>query len=349
MTRANTDGYAQEGYEQESRKRPLEGDGGGRDAKRFNSGNEPLLKLLVPNYAAGALIGKGGALLNEIKETYGGFIRLSGGREYYPGTTERIVVITGEVNQIIDICNHVMEKVQDPGREPTMKNVSIDGDRAEKVKIVLTNGASGLLIGRSGATIKAIQETSKAKVSVCMPDKASVPGERVVTVSGSADERSEACRQVIEQVASDASNMANTKTKYVSEDAGTYTSYGVPTGFNSQQQDGRNQYSGNVMPTYQGAGDIYSNQAPSGNTKLKAKVTVEIEVPNVLVGPIMGKQGAIIKNFVQRSGGARFKFSDKSGESEDRTLTITGDMDQTQIAYSLVNERVEQLKNQPNL
>jgi len=103
----------------------------------------------------------------------------------------------------------------------------------------------------------------------------------------------------------------------------------------------------NGMAQYQRENDTggQSYRKSSRNT-LKAKVEVTIEVPDVLVGPIMGKQGSIIKDFVQRSGGARFKFSDKS-ESANRTLTISGNMDQTHTAYDLVNERVEQLGSEP--
>ena len=134
--------------------------------------------MLVPNYVAGALIGRGGSVLNELKAKYGGHIRLSGGREYYPGTEERVIVITGEVSEVIDLNTYIMEKAHDPGRDASMKSVEIDDNRSRLIRIVLTDAAAGLLIGRGGATIKAIQEESKAKVSVQMPSKVTVPGER---------------------------------------------------------------------------------------------------------------------------------------------------------------------------
>ena len=50
---------------------------------------DPLLKVLVPNYVAGALLGKGGAMLTQLKDEYKANIRLSGGSDYYPGTEVR--------------------------------------------------------------------------------------------------------------------------------------------------------------------------------------------------------------------------------------------------------------------
>jgi len=337
-------------------------------AKQSPSGNQPLLKLLVPNYVAGALIGKGGTLMTEMREKFGGNIRLSANRQCYPGSSERVIVLTGEHNEITDLNNHIMEKVQDvPAKQP------IDEGRRDKVKIVLTNAAAGLLIGRGGLTIKAIQEESKAKISICSIEAAANPGERVLTMSGTVDQRKEACKQIIEKISSDASNMANTNLKYM--DGGIGLNLGLSSGgnssmnmgrnsglnpamnsvqdigfgasFNIRQQESSNLFSGNHM----GLGNMgLSNQ--SGGTKLKAKVEIQMEVPNVLVGPILGKGGDIIRDLVQRSG-ARFKFSDKdeyAPGTTDRILTISAnDMGQAQTAYSLINERIEQVGRQLNL
>lgn len=40
-------------------------------------GLDPLLKVLVPDYAAGALLGKGGSCLTDILDENGGVVRLS--------------------------------------------------------------------------------------------------------------------------------------------------------------------------------------------------------------------------------------------------------------------------------
>merc|ERR1712176_1057408 len=148
----------------ESRKRKTGDLADGADNKRMNTGQintKPLLKLLVPNYVAGALIGKGGTLIQEMKEKYGGDIRLSANGDVYPGTDERIIVLTGEENEIIELNTCIMEKICEVvSRQPS------DETRREQAKIVLTNAAAGLLIGRGGSTVKAITESSKAKLSI---------------------------------------------------------------------------------------------------------------------------------------------------------------------------------------
>ena len=48
-----------------------------------------------------------------------------------------VVVLTGEIYQILDLSKYIMGKVLDPGREPTMKNLIIDENQAQQVKLVL--------------------------------------------------------------------------------------------------------------------------------------------------------------------------------------------------------------------
>jgi len=327
----------------ESRKRQLQDNGNGVEVKRMNTGHQnsqPLLKLLVPNYVAGALIGKGGTLMKEMKEKYGGNIRLSANGEVYPGTDERIIVLTGELHEINELNNAIMEKIQD-----VTTRLPVDEARREKAKFVLTNSSAGLLIGRGGTTIKAIHDESKAKISICNTDVATVPGERVLTLSGNMDQRVEASRLIIEKISTDLTNINNTVLKYTSArfPAVADISLGMPP-----KQERGIVFNNNVGLSYT---NQQENSLPmmNGRKSLKTKVEVTIEVPQILVGPFMGKSGQFIREMAQQSG-ARFKFSDKNEYAEgttDRILTITTNtIKQAQTAYCLVHERIDVVQSQ---
>jgi len=323
-------------YEQEaSRKRPSEDLNNERQTKRVNTGETlPLLKLLIPNYVAGALIGKGGAVMTELQNRFGGNIRLSANREFYPGTVERIVVLTGEVDQIAQFNDHIIETFQVGEREKGPK----DDGRAEQVKIVLTNGAAGLLIGRAGSTIKGIQDETKAKITITNRDNSMVHGERVLTMSGSMEQRMEACRKVIETIATEPSNVRNNNLKYM---GGSITM--TPIG-------GNNIYSPPYDPTSaQGGMNSFALLNHSNvNNRYKTTVQIQMEVPDIMVGAILGKQGQTVSEFIHFSG-ARIKFSDKNEYAPgttDRILTITGDMKQAETAYFLVTQKVDQIHNE---
>ena len=81
-----------------------------------------------------------------------------------------------------------------------------------------------------------------------------------------------------------------------------------------------------------------------GGYQLQINVTAAMDIPDEVVGGVMGRQGCVIKELAHRSGGARFKFSDVLNDNgEDRTLTISGSLGQITTACELVADRVEEL------
>ena len=55
------------------------------------------IKFLVPEYAAGAIIGKGGKNISEYRDKFDAFVKMSAGREFFPHTEERVCLITRDV------------------------------------------------------------------------------------------------------------------------------------------------------------------------------------------------------------------------------------------------------------
>jgi len=342
-------------------------------AKRTNGATnmnmDPLMKLTVPDYVCGSLLGKGGSLLNELKSKYGGDIRMSTPTERYPGTDERVVVLTGSVEQIHNMHRVIMEKMENPGRDGSMKQVNLDDTRAKKVKIVLTNNAAGKLIGRGGATIKSIQTDTQAMISIVGSNEGTVPGERVLTcMSAILDERLEACRRILEVIADDTTNSSNTQLRYPGGGGGPNKIMSERTSSNSSSIDHERasleqrliesiaEKLGVSIPGVGGRSKVQDGGTGGGGAggkrgRLQPKVEVNIEIPAACVGGILGKHGSIVKELSQRSGGAKFTFADKSGGGGvcvegSRKLTITGDMEQTYKGLNLVTERVELLEKE---
>lgn len=371
---------------EESRKRTLSDKEEGEvevERKKFSRGNEPLLKLLVPNVIAGVLIGKGGGFLNELKSKFGAYIRISGNQEYYPGTEERVVVITGKVPEVIDMNNYILEKIEGKGEKPPNGRGDSRGDRGDKVKIVVTNLSAGMLIGRGGASIKAIQEECGVKIAIADSTAAHVDGERILTMSGNLEQRCAGCQQVIEKISEEPGNMANTKTKYLDMGINVGLSDNRMNSSGNHQlnlshdsrpgQQQRNSFSGifgnmekrdlgnRLFSALSGANSLSGLHSERGmgmgggvpkkrSHKFKSNVEVKLEIPDIMVGTLMGKNGQSIKDFVHRSG-ARFSFSNKDEFVEgttDRTLTIKGNMDQVRIAYDLVHDKAEEFQPHGN-
>merc|ERR1712183_682024 len=337
-----------------------------RDSRRERLGKEPMIKVLVPNDAAGAIIGKGGANLGDLKNRYGATIRISHNRETYPGTDERIVVLTGDVGQIIDLHNYIIDKVADARGGNTR---SRDDNRGQQVKIIVTQNVAGLVIGKGGSIIKALKEETGAYIDLTGLDQSPVQGERILTIKGTPEQRIEASRQIISKIASDNGNMANTHLKYSSTqhaeddyrndyrddrgrdryqsngnmgglDAGVSNSLGNPLG----NQLGNLGNLAEVAQQLIGLANGQTQVSPATLDNIKTTVHIRMEIPELLVAPITGIQGSILQEFVQFSG-AQIDFSRSEYGVTHRLLTMRGDLNQTQIAYHLINQKITQIRN----
>ena len=58
------------------------------------------LKLLGTHLGVGAIIGKHGSSITEIQSASGAKIRISGPNEVFPGTTERVMHLSGEMLKV---------------------------------------------------------------------------------------------------------------------------------------------------------------------------------------------------------------------------------------------------------
>ena len=84
---------------------------------------ELILKVLIPNPMAGLLIGKQGATINSMTETSGAKIRLSANNVFYPGTNERLVLLSGTRDSIVSALEQITAKVA----ESLSKTASLGG------------------------------------------------------------------------------------------------------------------------------------------------------------------------------------------------------------------------------
>jgi len=145
-----------------------------------------LLKILVPAYAAGSIIGKCGQTITQLQKDSGAVIKLSKAKDFYPGTTERIGLVTGDAAALKHVYRFMTEKTFE---FPVPKDMAIqNGDRHKQAKIIVPNTTAGLIIGKAGATIKHIMESTGAKVQLSQKPEQINLQERVITVTGEKSE-----------------------------------------------------------------------------------------------------------------------------------------------------------------
>ncbi|KAF4788423.1 RNA-binding protein Nova-1-like protein [Turdus rufiventris] len=89
----------------DSRKRPLEAPPEAGSTKRTNTGEDGqyFLKVLIPSYAAGSIIGKGGQTIVQLQKETGATIKLSKSKDFYPGYLLTFSCCLDSCNLTLDI------------------------------------------------------------------------------------------------------------------------------------------------------------------------------------------------------------------------------------------------------
>jgi hypothetical protein len=68
------------------------------------------MKMLIPSNIAGCLIGKGGCIISQMQALTGSKIKLSQNHEFFPGTTDRVCLITAPSDE--GVLNAIMEMLR---------------------------------------------------------------------------------------------------------------------------------------------------------------------------------------------------------------------------------------------
>lgn len=270
------------------------------------------LKFLVSNAAAGSVIGKGGSTITDFQKESGARIQLSRNQEYFPGTADRIIMISGKIDDVLKAMDLILNKLL----TEIQSEEGDDADQRSKVRLVVPNNCCGAIIGKSGTTIKSFIEDSQAGIKISPQDNNYIGlADRVVTLTGSFEEQMRAIDLILSKLTEDSLYLQSMNAPL---------SYPVGTAA----------YNANYGPN--GVGARYpSNKEDRGNS-------LTIGVADEYIGVVVGRGGRNILEISQASG-ARVKISDRgdfmSGTS-NRKVTITGSLRAIRTAEAMINQKV---------
>ncbi|XLT27600.1 hypothetical protein HN873_058892, partial [Arachis hypogaea] len=108
------------------------------------------VRFLVSNSAAGSVIGKGGSTITDFQSQSGARIQLSHNHEFFPGTTDRIIMVSGGINEILRAVELILSKLL----SELQSEDENDAEPKTKVRLIVPNGSCGGIIGKGGATIR---------------------------------------------------------------------------------------------------------------------------------------------------------------------------------------------------
>ncbi|CAK9159629.1 unnamed protein product [Ilex paraguariensis] len=186
------------------------------------------MKFLISNAEAGSIIGKGGSTISDFQSQSGARIQLSRNFEYFPGTSDRIIMVSGAVDDILKGIDLILAKLlnefyaEDDG----------DVDPRSKVRLIVPNSSCGGIIGKGGATInmgegaelhtfvfralsKSFIEDSQAGIKISPQDNNYLGlNDRLVTLTGTLEEQMRAIELILLKLAEDPSYIQSTNAPF---------------------------------------------------------------------------------------------------------------------------------------
>ncbi|XP_065046937.1 protein BTR1-like isoform X1 [Musa acuminata AAA Group] len=304
------------------------------------------MRFLVSNVAAGCIIGKGGLTITEFQSQSGARIQLSRNHEVFPGTSDRIILISGTLSEVMKAMELILEKL------PSQVEESDDVEGRSKIRLIVPNSSCGAIIGKGGSTIKSFVEDSHAGIKISPQDNNAGLNDRLVTLTGSFEEQMCAIFLILSKLIEDAHypQTLNSPFPYSVLGVNSRGFPGVPVGYMvpsvsygpvSYRPNG----SGGKYRSNKGVASSpmvrHPSQLPGGHLEDHSN-SVTIGIADEHIGAIVGRGGRNITEISQVSG-ARIKISDRgdfvSGTS-DRKVTITGSPEAIHAAEALIMQKV---------
>mmetsp|Transcript_10358 Transcript_10358/g.24937 ORF Transcript_10358/g.24937 Transcript_10358/m.24937 type:complete len:320 (-) Transcript_10358:129-1088(-) len=292
-----------------------------RGAKRFASNRVVMpcvLKFLTPEVLASAIIGKGGAAIAQMRERTQAKMSLTEHNELFPGTDSRVLTASAsESSQLVELSRLIIDKVIEAAGEA-------QGDL--RLSVLVPKAAVGGLIGKGGANIKQLRETSAAKISIAEAAGQGPAAEQVVSMAGTRV----ALEMIMEEVNKQVQTLqeenwfqdwANAKTVGPAALAKSLGAKGV----------GRLNHGVELLSRISEGMPHYVLEDTRG-------FALSCVVPNRLVGGIIGRGGSGTKE-VQQLTNTKIGIRDIPGDTENRSLNIAGPLPNACAAYMLMMKR----------
>lgn len=340
-----------------------------------SDGRKISIKFLLSNGFTGSLIGTGGRAIKELMAETGARVHVSSNTEPYPGTSDRVVLISGDYDavvaaqiliwEMIALVTSAEQEKQVEWSPKAMSSTLGQNDAVEvSAKLTIPAAAGGLILGRGGASIRTMAEESGAKILMSGKDEALFTQERVLSISGGAAQCIK-CTELLLQKLNEQQEVipyVNRSTSYstpinnpygmgmgmpMAQPYGGYPNAGGYANGGMKRNYGGNNHSNNNANNYghrrgnngyQGGSELdnNSNGFPVGEGK------ITLPVPSEQIGNIFGKQGVTMREIISLSG-AKIVVSGKDEfipGTTNRLVTITGPPVCTQNAHLLISQRL---------
>jgi len=278
-----------------------------------------------------------------VREESGAFISIL--KTEFRNVQERVLVIKGNVHQILKATNSVAQlmldahksrekkgeddrkkKKQPKQQQKNEKSNNSESDTTVPFKILVHKSAVGAIIGKGGATIKETQQETGTRIQVSN-EPLPYSTEKTVTITGSPSGIEAAAQRVLNQLNQNPLRSGTKSYPYVPGQP----PYPSPYGVNSP-------YASPPPVLYGTASPQQPVYPPYGSSICGQKIAI----PTVCAGCVIGKGGSVIRDLRTQSGTSISIADPDEDNPNERVVTLTGSPQGIQTAVYLIRQLVEQ-------
>lgn len=288
------------------------------------------VRVLIDNYEASVIIGKGGSNVKQIRADSNAFVSIL--KNELSGSKERIMQVTGTVEFNAAALRMIAELLLKSDAERNGSSEGYEPKETCVMKILVHQHSVGALIGKGGVIIKAMQTETGCKVSIST-DSLGNSTEKTVTVTGKPAELHDVITRILTRISEHPLRPGTTSILHV---PGQVMAFPVGNPYSAPGPYGMHSYS---MPPAGPYG------APMGGGA--GQKTQKIVIPTVCAGTVIGKRGSIIGDIKNQSGTSISVAAAEPSNPDDRVVSITGSEQGIQTAIYLIRQRVESYQPPP--
>lgn len=280
-------------------------------------------RFLIPSRDAGAIIGKGGKTIQDLRVKHRCQIQMADCQ-----TPERVLIISGDQADILHCISDILASIQANHQRSTKTDQS-------EIRALIHQSQAGALIGKGASRVKEFREKHNIDVKIypqCCPGGST---ERCISMKGNKDDVINCLTEVYSVLEG-----VPPRGLYRYYDPSTYNGYNVSDygGYMDNQQTSRANHS---YAQQQGYHDYNSGYNPMMH-QTGPVTTTQVTIPTDLAGLIIGAKGSKISQIRQESGASIKIDSVPIPGTNDRLITITGNPNQIQQAQYLLQQTVRQ-------
>ena len=176
----------------------------GYDSKRSRR-SVYIVKLLCPYYNAGAIIGKGGDRIKDVKDKSGCAIEISRHEARFPGTEERVITIEGTEKELQEACRLLNERIRDDDPPSSSRSFDDDNEKRRKTsRILVCDSSMAMIIGRGGNNIRDLKRDHCVQINTSKRHETPRSlDERIISIEGEDRDVDRCMDEIISQICTD--------------------------------------------------------------------------------------------------------------------------------------------------